>query len=97
MSRWTYPIRIPDDEIRQKMSEQNKPYYDEDVLIYLHFELLLSSAEIGDLFGVARQTIQKVVRDMDFEFHRKRVDSKAIPKNQAILSDYEPIGLGDFV
>jgi predicted DNA-binding protein YlxM (UPF0122 family) len=79
------------------MIEEEKPYYDEEVLKYLHFELMMSSGEIGDLFDVARQTIQKVVRNMDFEFHQRRSKSKVVPKDQAILSDYEQSGIGDFV
>lgn len=92
-----YDIRVPDDEIRRLMVELDRPHRDERVLKYLHFELGLSSSELGDLFGVARQTIQKVVRGFDWEFHGQRGGYHAVSGDQLILTDFEERVLSDYV
>lgn len=92
-----YDIRVPDDEIRRLMVELERPHRDGRVLHYLHFELRLSSSEIGDVFGVARQTIQKVVRGFDWEFHGQRGRSHAVGAEQLILSDFENRGFEDYL
>jgi len=75
-----YDVRIPNQEVARRMRSFDKPYYDEKVLKYLHFELEMSSKDIGKLFGVARQTIQKIVRGFDWEFHRRRGRGRKPPR-----------------
>lgn len=83
-----YDVRIPDDDVAERMARLEKPHRDETVLRYLHFELDMSSGEIGRLFGVARQTVQKVVREFDWEFHRRRGDSHILDKKQRTLGEF---------
>lgn len=83
-----YDVRIPDDEIRRRLVELENPHHDERVLRYLHFELEMSSRQIGELFGVRRQTIQKIVRQYGWEFHGKRGGSAAVGKDQHTLGDF---------
>lgn len=92
-----YDVRIPNGDVARRMRRQNKPHYDERVLRYLHFELELSSREIGRLFDVARQTIQKIVREFDWEFHRQRGRNYAVGEEQRTLGEYEQMGLSGFM
>ena len=92
-----YDIRVPNAEIRRLLADLERPHRDERVLYYLHFELGLSSSELGDLFGVTRQTIQKIVRNFEWEFQRQRGRSNAVRADQLILSDFEERGLSDYL
>lgn len=92
-----YDVRIPDDDVARRMVRLDKPHRDEQVLKYLHFELGMSSGEIGRLFGVARQTIQKVVREFDWEFHRRRGGDYVVGKEQRTLQEFEQTSLEDLI
>jgi len=92
-----FDVRIPDDDVAGRMERLEKPHHDEKVLKYLHFELGMSSGEIGRLFGVARQTIQKVVRGFDWEFHRRRGDSRVVGEEQRTLGEFERTTLEDLI
>ena len=92
-----YGVRIPDDDVARRMERLEKPHRDEAVLKYLHFELEMSSGEIGRLFGVARQTIQKLVRGFDWEFHERRGDSHVVGKEQRTLREFERTTLEDLI
>ena len=92
-----YDVRIPDDDVAERMTRLEKAHRDEKVLKYLHFELGMSSGEIGRLFDVARQTIQKVVREFDWEFHRQRGDSHVVGEEQRTLGEFERTTLADLI
>lgn len=92
-----YDIRVPNAEIRRLLADLERPHRDERVLYYLHFELGLSSRELGDLFGVTRQAIQKIVRDFEWNFHGQRGGSHAVGADQLILTDFEERGLSDYL
>jgi len=94
-----YDCQVPSDEITRLLVELNKPYESKRVLQYFHEELKYSTRQIADLFGVARQTLQDIVRPMDgFQFLQKHGHMTKMDLEQRSLEDYERTsGLSDFL
>ncbi|MDL0120384.1 hypothetical protein PNQ29_11705 [Halobacterium salinarum] len=96
-----YDCQAPSDEITRLLVELDKPYESKRVLRYFHEKLKYSTRQIADLFGVARQTLQDIVRPMDgFSFHQQNGRMTAMDLEQRELDDYEDYedtGLSDFL
>jgi predicted DNA-binding protein YlxM (UPF0122 family) len=92
-----YDVRVTDGRVRRLLARKRKPWWDERVLRHLHHELNMSLAEIGDIFGITRQSVHEAAQEIGVETERKTGPSKAVEKEQTRLSDYEREGLAAFV
>jgi len=93
-----YDVRVTDSHVRRLLAEKTKPWWHPRVLEHLHHELNMSLAEIGDVFGVTRQSIHEAAQEIGVETERKFGPSKAVDGEQRLLSDYDKtVGLGDFL
>jgi len=92
-----YNISVPDAEIRRRLADRDKPWWDPVVLRYLHHELNMSLVEIGNVFGNSRQSIHEAAKEVGVETERKHGGSYNIDDNQKRLSDYERTGLSDYL
>jgi len=94
-----YNIRVPDEDVSRRLAEQENPQYDEVVLLYLHFSRGMSTRDMARLFGVQRQTLQKIVDGFEWSFRQQFGDSHHAEREQSLLDDYddETSGLEQFV
>jgi hypothetical protein len=95
-----YDCDVPSYEITRALVVLDKPYESKRVLQYFHEELKYSTRQLADLFGVARQTLQDIVRPMDgFSFHQRNGGMTKMDLEQRTFADYESerTGLSDFV
>lgn len=89
MTEHEYDIRVADEDIRRRLVEQRKPWYDTAVLRYLHHEKKMSQAEIGRVFGVTQQSIQQTMAELKIEVRVGREQSSVVGRNQHLLTDFE--------
>ena len=95
-----YECDVPSDEITRALVVLDKPWKSKRVLRYFHEELKYSTRQLADLFGVARQTLQDLVRPMDgFRFDRRNGQMTRMNLEQRTFDDYESerTGLSDFI
>lgn len=95
-----FDCRVPSNEITRALVELDKPWKSKRVLRYFHEELKYSTRQIADLFGVARQTLQDVVRPMEgFRFRSMHGHMTKMDLEQRSLDEYEDTtsGLSDFL
>jgi hypothetical protein len=67
------------------------------VLRYLHHEMNMSLPQIGDVFGITRQSVHEAAEEIGVDTERKHGSSKAVDGDQTLLGDFERSGLGDFL
>lgn len=92
-----YDITVPDDEIRRRLVANAKPWWDPVVLRYLHHEMNMSLPQIGDVFGITRQSVHEAAEEIGVDTERKHGSSKVVDGDQTLLGDFERSGLEDFL
>jgi biotin operon repressor len=93
----SYDIPVEDEDVARLLAARRKPWWCQKVLRHLHHGLDMSLAEIGNAFGITRQSVHEAAQQIGVQTERKRGRSKAIDQNQTRLSEYEQTGLDDFV
>jgi len=94
----SYDCHVPSNRIRQALVELDKPWKSKQVLQYFHEKLKYSTRQLADLFGVARQTLQDVVREFDdFNFNPIHGHGTAYHAEQRTLDEYGSGGISEFM
>ena len=97
MSNHGYSVDVEDEDVARLLALKRKPWWNVKVLRHLHHDLNMSLAEIGDIFGITRQSVHEAAQKIGVQTERKRGGSTQVDEDQTRLSDYERRGLEDFI
>jgi hypothetical protein len=97
MNNHGYSVAVEDTDVARLLACKDRPWWNATVLRHLHHDLNMSLAEIGNIFGISRQSVHEAAQKVGVQTERKRGTSAQVEEDQTRLSDYERTGLGNFL
>lgn len=97
MNNHGYSVDVEDEDVARLLVLKEKPWWHAKVLNHLHHDLNMSLAEIGDVFGLTRQSVHEAAQKIGVRTERKKGGSTQVDEDQTRLTDYERTGLEQFI